>query len=162
MTLRPRSLTSGLALDPRTLDDAHGPTLVVADTNNHVVRAVNATTGEARTLAGRGHAGFKDGKARKAEFAGPSDVAVAPCGTVFVADMFNHRVRVISPDGASVRTLAGAAEAGAADGAADGAARLDHPNCLVLDVARGMLYLTEMKGQAVRAIDVSSVLNPAA
>ena len=51
---------------------------------------------------------------------------------------------------------------GAADGAADGAARLDHPNCLVLDVARGMLYLTEMKGQAVRAIDVSSVLNPAA
>ena len=73
-----------------------------------------------------------------------------------------HRVRVISPDGASVRTLAGAAEAGAVDGAADGAARLDHPNCLVLDVARGMLYLTEMKGQTVRAIDVSSVLNPAA
>ena len=29
-------------------------------------------------------------------------------------------------------------------------------------IARGMLYLTEMKGQTVRAIDVSSVLNPAA
>ena len=105
------SAPHGPALDPRTLDDAHGPTLVVADTNNHCVRAVNATTGEARTLAGRGHAGFKDGKARRAEFAGPSDVAVAPYGTVFVADVYNHRVRVISPDGASVRTLAGAADA---------------------------------------------------
>ena len=156
------SAPHGLALDPRTLDDADGPELVVADTNNHVVRAVRANTGETRTLAGKGHAGFKDGKAARAQFAGPSDVAVAPCGHIFVADMFNHRVRVISPDGASVRTLAGTADAGAADGAADGAARLDHPNCLALDVARGVLYVTEMKGQAVRAIDVSSVLNPAA
>ena len=68
------------------------------------------------------------------------------------------RIYVQRCDALRVAPCAGSAVLPARRDAADGAARLDHPNCLVLDVARGMLYLTEMKGQTVRAIDVSSVL----
>jgi sugar lactone lactonase YvrE len=153
----------GLAVDPRSEGAAAGPKLVVADTNNHVIRVVDAATGATTTLAGRGpqFAGFKDGKGARCQFAAPSDVAVAPCGTVFVADMFNHRIRTImhAPDGSGARvaTLAGTGEAGRVDGPV-GVATLDHPNGLFLDLERKVLFFTEMKGQAVRAIDVAPVL----
>jgi sugar lactone lactonase YvrE len=53
--------------------------------NNHRIRAINPTTGQVTTLAGS-TAGFADGPGTTAQFNYPSGVAVAPGGTVYVAD----------------------------------------------------------------------------
>ena len=98
------------------------PSFVVADSGNHVIRAVDAL-GRVTTLAGSpgtpGHLDAADpGQAR---FNDPQGLGVDPDGTVYVADRGNHVVRVIAPGGA-VTTLAGApGEAGTQDGTGAGA-----------------------------------------
>jgi hypothetical protein len=47
------------------------------------------------TLAGTGVAGFKDGECGQAQFFNPYGIAVAR-GVVFVADLSNHRLRMIN------------------------------------------------------------------
>jgi sugar lactone lactonase YvrE len=70
----------------------------IADTGNHRVRRVDAATGLISTIAGTGRAGFSGdgGEATAAELDAPSGVAVAPDGTLYIADAHNHRVRVVS------------------------------------------------------------------
>jgi DNA-binding beta-propeller fold protein YncE len=108
---------SGLGLD------ASG-NIYVADTRNNRVRIV-APDGRTRTLTGR-EAGFQDGPVGDALFNGPSGIAVAPDGTIYVADANNHRVRRIR-DGV-VATVAGA-EQGMADGPA-ASARFNLPTAI--------------------------------
>lgn len=66
----------------------------VADTGNHRIRMIS-TDGLVTTLAGEGTPGFADGPASQARFWYPMDVAVAPDGSVAVADWMNHRIRRI-------------------------------------------------------------------
>ena len=96
----------GLALDPLS------GLLIVADANNNRLRAVDARSGAASTLAGSGAEGDADGAgegageggedgeggapaaaALAASFRGPQGVAVDAAGDVVVADSGNHRVR---------------------------------------------------------------------
>lgn len=60
-----------------------------------------------RTVAGTGLVGWADGPAREASFFRMEGLAVAPDGTVYVADTENRLLRRISPDGQEVTTLAG-------------------------------------------------------
>jgi streptogramin lyase len=91
-------------------------TVYVADRFNHSIRAINPTTGEVTTLAGNGTAGFVDGPGTTAQFSSPTGVAVAPNGTVYVADVINNRIRAINPTTGQVTTLAGSGTEGFADG----------------------------------------------
>jgi len=65
----------------------------VADANNNAIRVVQG--GTVSTLAGNGTLGLKNGPAHKAWFYYPSGVDVDSTGTVYVADTYNNRVRVI-------------------------------------------------------------------
>ena len=98
---------SGLAID------SNG-NLYVADTANNRIRKITPA-GEVSTIAGDGTAGYLDGSAAQARFNGPIGVAVDSRGNVFVADTYNDRIRLISPDG-NVSTLAGAGTPGHTDG----------------------------------------------
>lgn len=98
------SAPEGSDMDPANRLDVRGDRLVLADTGNHVIREVDLATGRIRTLAGDGEPGFADGPAETARFHAPRDVAIAPDGTVYVADALNGRVRAIA-DGA-VETVA--------------------------------------------------------
>lgn len=91
------------------------------------------------TIAGDGSDGFADGPLKLAKFHAPIDVAVAPDGTVYVADYFSHRIRKIA--NGLVSTLAGSDSSGIVDGNG-GLARFKNPyrvavdpngNCYVLD-----------------------------
>jgi sugar lactone lactonase YvrE len=76
-----------------------GKELVVVDTENQVIRAVDLRLGRMQTLAGsgpqaRGYAG-DGGAATKAKLDRPHGVCVGPDGSIYVGDTNNHRVRRI-------------------------------------------------------------------
>lgn len=78
--------------------------VIVADTYNDRIVAI-APDGSVTPLAGIGTPGFADGPAASASFDTPTGVAVDPGGTIYVADLGNGAVRVITPSG-DVRTIA--------------------------------------------------------
>jgi sugar lactone lactonase YvrE len=79
--------------------------IVVADHANHRIRLITPL-GVVTTLAGSGQA-FADGTGAAASFNSPTAVAVIPSsGVIVVADLSNHRIRLVTPGGV-VTTLAG-------------------------------------------------------
>ncbi|MBU6429337.1 MAG: SMP-30/gluconolactonase/LRE family protein, partial [Cyanobacteria bacterium REEB65] len=103
------------------------------------------------TLAGNGSEGYADGPGRSAEFNNPHGIAVAPDGTVYVADTFNQRIRKIQPDGI-VSTLAGDGQAGVAIDAQGSRAQFQNPLGLALG-HDGSLWVADMSNNRIRAID---------
>jgi sugar lactone lactonase YvrE len=93
--------------------DANG-VVTVADIGNERVRQVQPD-GTTSTLAGSGDAGWSDGVGAAAAFNSPGGVALDHDGNVYVADLFNFRIRKIQPDG-TTSTLAGNGDAGWVDG----------------------------------------------
>jgi DNA-binding beta-propeller fold protein YncE len=133
---------SGLAVD-------RAGNLYVADTGANLIRKIGRD-GRLSTLAGDGVAGFRDGPAGQAQFNGPVGVAVDAGGNVYVADTYNDRIRLITPEG-QVRTLAGGAGPGFADGTGAGAA-FDTPCGLALDPATGALLIADTGNDAIRRL----------
>ncbi len=80
-------------------------TILVADSGNHVIRAISAT-GDVTTYAGDGGDGTVDGPRLSSRFSHPTALAIDAAGDVFVADYFVHRIRRIAADG-TVTTVAG-------------------------------------------------------
>jgi len=52
-----------------------------------------------QNIAGRSQEGYQDGKALTALFNFPKGMAYDSKGNLFIADMYNHRIRKLSPDG---------------------------------------------------------------
>jgi len=104
--------TGALPLGPVATLHVAGPLAVAADGALYVsdVAAhrvlVRLPDGRFRTVAGDGKAGFSGdgGPAVRAELAGPSDLAFARSGALYIAD--GGRVRVVGRDGV-IRTIAG-------------------------------------------------------
>jgi sugar lactone lactonase YvrE len=113
---------SGLAVAP-------DGDLIVADTGNNCIRRV-PLRGETSTVAGNGKPGYADGPARQTQFNGPIGVAVDTRGNIYVADTYNDRIRMITPDG-QVSTVAGNGTPGYADGDRS-SAMFDTPSGIVV------------------------------
>lgn len=135
---------TGLALD------SHGD-LYVADTGNHAVRRVRADAGHTvETIAGDGVAGELDGAAARLRL--PQGIAVAPDGTVYVADTGNHRIVRLQPAGARFDAETFAGDAGW-NGFADGLgteARFTAPAGLAL--VGTDLYVADRGNHAIRKV----------
>jgi sugar lactone lactonase YvrE len=86
----------------------------VPENGNHRLRRISPD-GQVSTLAGSGEPGFSDGFGTNATFHTPDGLAVDAHDNIFLADVDNHAIRVITPSGA-VKTLAGLGYAGFADG----------------------------------------------
>ncbi len=122
--------------------------LYVADTGNHAIRRV-APDGEVTTLAGDGVAGYRDGPADRARFSSPMGVAVDSSGVVYVADTYNDRIRVISPDG-HVSTMAGGDGPDLIDGPG-WRARFDTPTDVAVST-NGELFVADAGNNALRRL----------
>jgi len=133
----------GLALAP-------DGSLFVSDANNFTLRKVTPA-GVVTTIAGAaGQDGSADGPALSARFGKPAELALAPNGTLYVADAAHHTIRRLTPDG-RVSTIAGLVGAdGAADGA-NGLARFFNPYGLAI-AARGHLVVADTYNQTVREL----------
>ena len=71
----------------------------IVDTENHVIRRIDAATRTIQTVAGNGQPGGDGdgGPATRARLNRPHGVAVGPDGSCWIADTNNHRVRLVEP-----------------------------------------------------------------
>jgi DNA-binding beta-propeller fold protein YncE len=136
---------AALALDGRG-------TLYVADQSNNRVRAINLAAGLIRTVAGIGSAAYNgDGiQATEAALAGPSGVACAEDGTLFIADTFNDRIRAIDPATGLIRTVVGDGRQYRYEGEAEPpSVSLSRP-CGIAVGVEGDLFMTDSDNHLVR------------
>ena len=125
--------------------------LYVADTDNHTIRKIVASTGVVTTFAGAaGISGNADGTGSAARFNNPSGVAVDGTGNVYVADTMNHTLRKVTSLGV-VSTLAGlTGTVGSVDGAGS-AARFQGPQGLAIDVGNNV-YVADTNNHVIRKV----------
>jgi TolB-like protein/sugar lactone lactonase YvrE len=147
--------SNGIGLDARFSNPADvtiGPdnALYVADCDNHAIRKITAGR-VVSTFAGQmGQEGHADGPAGSAKFKFPTGLATDPAGNVYVADIGNHVVRKITPDG-MVSTLAGVpGEFGNNDGAGT-SARFNQVHGVAAD-RFGNVYAADFGNHTVRKI----------
>jgi sugar lactone lactonase YvrE len=145
------SKPEGLALD------AAGD-IYIADTGNHAIREVSATTGKIRTVAGTGAPGYNGDHilAINAQLDGPWSLSVGPDGSLYIADTTNQRVRLLTAATGMITTIAGTGIQGdAGDGAAAALALLNAPAAVLLDPA-GNLYIADSGNNRIREIRVAT------
>jgi sugar lactone lactonase YvrE len=126
--------------------------LYIADTGNHRVRKVDPS-GVITTVAGNGNAGTNgdNGPATMAELNGPTDVEIAPDGTLYIADTQNSCVRAVR-DG-MISTVAGhcGTRGTTGDGADPAMALLDRPFGVETD-SSGNLYIADTYNHRIRLV----------
>jgi len=133
-----------------------GGNLYVADSNNHTIRKIVASTGVVTTLAGlAGNFGSTDGTGSAARFNYPQGVACDTSGNVYVADSNNSTIRKIVASTGVVTTLAGLALSTGSTDATGSAARFNIPLGVVCDTS-GNIYVADTSNNTIRKIVASS------
>jgi len=87
------------------IDDAGN--IYIADTMNFRVRKIDTGTGIIHTIAGTGVRGFSgDGAgAATAQVTDPAALVIDPSGRIYFADLFNQRIRILSPSSQVHRSI---------------------------------------------------------
>ncbi|MCQ4574741.1 MAG: thioredoxin-like domain-containing protein [Candidatus Brocadiales bacterium] len=134
---------SGIASD--------GKKLYVADSETSSVREIDTESGRVRTVIGRGLFifGDRDGNSNEARLQHPLGVAYRD-GLVYVADTYNHKIKVIDPAEGTSNTFLGSGRPGHED---DGGIEFYEPGGL--DFAGGKLYIADTNNHAIRVADLS-------
>jgi hypothetical protein len=141
--------------------DAAG-SFYLADYNNHRIRKVSVD-GTVTTIAGTGKPGYSgdNGKAIEARINSPHDVTIDGAGNIYIADLFNHRVRKVSPDGIII-TVAGTGKMGySGDGGPAVKAQLNFPAGLAVD-AEENLSIAEFSNHTVRQVTPDGIISTVA
>jgi DNA-binding beta-propeller fold protein YncE len=131
---------SGIAVAPST-PGASGGALYVADAESNTIRVVQLPPiNTVTTIAGGDlfEFGDKDGKGDNARLQHPLGVA-AKDGRVFIADTYNHKIKVLEPSSGQVSTLASG---------------FDEPGGL--SIAGNTLFVADTNNHAIRTVDLSS------
>ena len=142
-------LAASFNYPPGVAVDSNG-LIYVADFYNHRIRMITPS-GNVTTHAASGSGVFADGMGLAASFNNPYGVAVDSNGSVYVADMYNHRIRKISSFG-NVTTLAGSGSAAFVDGMGLAAA-FRYPAGVVVDSkSNGSIFVADCGNHRIRKI----------
>ncbi len=126
--------------------------LYIADSEISGVRRVSLGNGKVTTIVGTGLFDFGD-------VDGVGDAArlqhvlhvVAHEGKLYVADAYNHKIKVIDPGLREVTTFVGDGKAGLVDGKS---ARFNEPSGL--SIAGGKLFVADQNNHAIRVVDLKT------
>jgi DNA-binding beta-propeller fold protein YncE len=92
-----------------------------------------------------------------AVFNGIHDIAVAPDGSIYVADTFQHRIVRLDPKTHAATAFAGTGEAGfAGDGAPAAQAKFNSPFCCSLSPDGKTMVIADLGNARVRRIDLAT------
>jgi sugar lactone lactonase YvrE len=141
--------------------DASG-NLYIADGGNGRVRKVD-TKGIIMTVAGNGSYGYGgDGGPATEAMLGPVSIAIDASGNLYIADIDNHRVRMVGTNGI-ITTVAGGGNplVGLGDGGPAIEAKLRYPNGVAVD-ASGNLYIADTGNYLIRKVDLNGVITTVA
>jgi sugar lactone lactonase YvrE len=141
---------------PVGLAVASGGVIYVADSSNYTIRKI-ASGGVVTTLAGApGKSGYIDATGGSAEFNQPYGIAIDGSGNLYVTELGNNTVRMVTSGGV-VTTLAGTAgSAGSTDGTGT-AARFNQPIGIAID-GSGNLYVADSNNNTIRKIASGGVV----
>ncbi len=134
----------------------------VASRNLNRVYRVTAD-GRISLTAGTSVVGFSGdgGRAASAQLNQPSSVAVDSAGNLFIADMWNHRVRKVTAGGL-ISTVAGDGTPGSSgDGGPATSAQLSLPQSLAIDAAND-LFVADIGNFRVRRVTSGGVISTVA
>jgi thiol-disulfide isomerase/thioredoxin len=135
--------------------------IVVADTVNHALRALDPATGEVSTLAGTGAQWMQgsptSGPAREVALSSPWDVAWWR-GRVWIAMAGVHQLWAYDPEAGTVEVAAGTTNEGLVDGPA-GEAWFAQPSGLAATEDR--LWVADSETSAVRWVDPEGMVHTA-
>jgi sugar lactone lactonase YvrE len=152
--------------DPHGLVISRGQ-MYVADTLNHRVIKVDLASGRALPLAGTGQAGYSGdgGPAARAAFNQLYALDIDRAGeNLYLTDLRNRRIRLLSLKSGIVRTIAGNGQEGVpADGTLALESPLVDPRAAVVD-SKGNLDRLERRGNALRVVErngrIRTVIGP--
>lgn len=148
---------SGLSLS------SSGNTMYVADSESSSVRSLDLTSGSSNAEAG-GDPGFadnlfafgdKDGKGAAVRLQHPLAVCAAGDETVYIADSYNHKIKVLDTKTDSVKTLAGSDSAGYKDGEL-ASCMLSEPAGLAICEDDKALLIADTNNFLIRKLDLAS------
>ncbi len=130
----------------------------IADTFNDRIRMVTLD-GVMHTVAGNGIAGFKGdgGQALNASLNHPEGIAVDAAGSLYIADTFNQRIRMVLPNGKIVTIAGTGGQAYTGDGGPATAASLNFPSSVFVDPS-GNLYVSDSQNYVIRKLTPSAVV----
>lgn len=151
---------------PRALAMDNGGNIFIADFFNNRVRRIDVNTSVVTTVAGTGAPIYSGdgGPATQAALHLPSGLAFDTNGNLYIADLLNDRIRVVT--NGIIQTVAGSNVSGyAGDFGPALNALLDSPRDIAVDAA-GNAYFSDQDNNAVRrlvaqTISVRTVVNAA-
>jgi uncharacterized repeat protein (TIGR02543 family) len=135
-----------------------GTYLYIADTNNHRIRRLNTSTGEATTFAGSGTAGCTNGTTRDAaQFNSPVGLATDGTDYLYVSCIGSHTIARIGLTADTVDLIAGTANTtGNGNEAVGTLASFDNPNGLAyVTGSPASLFVADQNNHLIRKITLT-------
>lgn len=137
---------------------ADGTIYIVEMGGGERLRALDAK-GNLAILAGTlGKKGTDDGPGEKALFNGMHSLAVAPDGSVYLADTFSSTIRKYDPKTGAVTTFAGVGgkKGFEGDGGPAAKALFSGTFCISFDPAGKNMYITDLGNARIRKVDMAT------
>jgi DNA-binding beta-propeller fold protein YncE len=154
---------------PSAVAAAPNGDIYIADTLNNRIRVIAHATGRIYTVAGTGETAEHgepigdNGPATDAALFMPADVALAPNGDIYIADMHHNRVRRVDARTKIITTVAGNGTFGAAgdDGPAIAASLAGPAGLAVVEdtLGRLTLFIADSYNGSIRSVTPDGIMH---
>jgi sugar lactone lactonase YvrE len=146
-----QAMTQAIDMPGGIAADAAGGFYVSSQTQNRIYRV--AADGSISLKAGVGSNGFSGdgGPATAAQLDHPTAVAVDSAGNLYISELWNNRIRKVTPKGRISRVAGNGTKGFSGDGGLATAAQLNDPHGVAVDSA-GNLYIADSGNHRIRKV----------